>query len=201
MSNTNRIGPKAQRAAETRAALLGEARKLFAAQGFAATGTEAVLAHTTLTRGALYHHFADKQALFAAVCETLHAEGAQTIESAAAAAPNAYEAVIQGSLAFLDFMVRPDVRRILLIDAPSVLGWAQWNEMDRRHGYGLLIEGVEEAVAAGELRGEPDILAVMINGALNQAAVWVGQANEPRALARVKAGFIAWMAALRVRRS
>jgi AcrR family transcriptional regulator len=198
MSNATRIGPKARRAAETRAALLQEAKRLFADQGFTATGTEAILTRTSLTRGALYHHFADKQALFAAVCEALHAEGAQVIQAAASAAPNAYEAVIQGSLAFLDFMVRADVRRILLLDGPSVLGWTQWNEMDRRHGYGLLIEGVEEAVAAGELRGEPDVLAVMINGALNQAAVWVGQTNEPRALPRVKAGFIAWMDALRV---
>lgn len=191
------MGVKAERSAVTRAILLSAARKLFAAQGFAATGTEAILAETGLTRGALYHHFADKQALFAAVCEMLHAEAEQAILTDADAAPDAWQAVMDGCLSFLDFMVRPDVRRILILEAPSVLGWEAWNEMDRRHGFGLLIDGVEEAVAEGSLRGEPDILAVMINGALNYAVVWAGQSNEPRALARLKAGFVGLMESLR----
>lgn len=191
------MGIKAERAATTRAALLAAARKLFAELGFAATGTEAILAETGLTRGALYHHFADKQALFAAVCEELHAEAEAAIVTDAEAAPDAWQAVADGCLAFLDYMVRPDVRRILILEAPSVLGWAAWNEMDRRHGFGLLIEGVEAAVAEGSLQGDPDILAVMINGALNYAVVWAGQSNEPKALARLKAGFLALMTSLR----
>lgn len=193
------MGVKAERAAMTRAALLAAARKLFAYQGFAATGTEAILAETGLTRGALYHHFADKQALFAAVCEELHAEAAVSILVDADAAPDAWQAVVDGCLAFLDFMVRPDVRRILILEAPSVLGWAAWNEMDRRHGFGLLIDGVEAAVAEGSLKGDPDILAVMLNGALNYAVVWAGQSDEPRALARLKAGFLALMTSMRNR--
>lgn len=191
------MGVKAERAASTRAALLAAARKLFTEQGFAATGTEAILRETGLTRGALYHHFADKQALFAAVCEELHGEAEQAILADADAAPDGWQAVTDGCLAFLDFMVRPDVRRILILEAPTVLGWAAWNEMDRRHGFGLLIDGVEAAVAEGSLRGEPDILAVMINGALNYAVVWAGQSQEPRALPRLKAGFVSLMESLR----
>ena len=183
------MGVKAERALATRAALLAAARDLFAADGFAATSTETILAATGVTRGALYHHFADKQALFAAVCESLHAEAEQVIEVNADAAPNAFDALVAGCLSFLDFMIRPEIRRILILDAPSVLGWEAWNEMDRRHGFGLLIEGVQAAVAAGELEGDPLALAVMINGALNYGVVWAGQSDDPEALDRLKSSF------------
>jgi AcrR family transcriptional regulator len=183
------MGVKAERAQVTRATLLRVARELFATQGYAATGTEAILASARVTRGALYHHFTDKQALFAAVCENLHAEAEQAIEADADAAPSAFEGLVAGCLSFLDFMIRPDVRRILILDAPSVLGWETWNEMDRRHGFGLLIEGVEAAVAEGALAGDPLTLAVMINGALNYGVVWAGQSEDPETLGRLKSGF------------
>ena len=113
------MGVKAERALATRTALLAAARDLFAADGFAATSTETILAATGVTRGALYHHFADKQALFAAVCESLHAEAEQVIEVNADAAPNAFDALVAGCLSFLDFMIRPEIRRILILDAPD----------------------------------------------------------------------------------
>ena len=195
------MGVKAERAQATRATLLRVARELFATQGYAATGTEAILASARVTRGALYHHFTDKQALFAAVCESLHAEAEQSIEADADAAPSAFEGLVAGCLSFLDFMVRPDVRRILILDAPSVLGWETWNEMDRRHGFGLLIEGVEAAVAEGALAGDPLTLAVMINGALNYGVVWAGQSEDPEALGRLKSGFVLMIETLKCKTS
>lgn len=191
------MGVKAERALATRTALLAAARNLFATEGFAATSTEAILAATGVTRGALYHHFTDKQALFAAVCESLHAEAEQVIEADADAAPNAFEGLVAGCLSFLNFMIRPEVRRILILDAPSVLGWAAWNEMDTRHGFGLLIQGVEAAVAEGDLAGDPLALAVMINGALNYGVVWAGQSDEPEALDRLKTSFVHMIKTLR----
>jgi AcrR family transcriptional regulator len=191
------MGVKAERAQATRETLLRAARELFATQGYAATGTEAILAAAGVTRGALYHHFADKQALFAAVCESLHAAAGQAIETDADAAPSAFEGLIAGCMSFLDFMIRPDVRRILILDAPSVLGWESWNEMDRRHGFGLLIEGVEAAVAEGALAGDPLTLAVMLNGALNYGVVWAGQSEDPAALSQLKSGFALMIEALK----
>lgn len=191
------MGVKAERALATRAALLTAARDLFAADGYAATSTEAILAATGVTRGALYHHFADKKALFAAVCEALHAEAKQVIETDADAAPSAFDGLVAGCLSFLDFMISPQVRRILILDAPSVLGWEAWNEMDRRHGFGLLIEGVQAAVDQGELAGDPLALAVMINGALNYGVVWAGQSEDPDALDRLKSSFSLMIETLR----
>jgi AcrR family transcriptional regulator len=184
------MGVKAEQAAATRGKLVAVARDLFATQGYAATSTEAILAAAGVTRGALYHHFADKQALFAQVCEDLHAEAEQVIETDAGAQASAFDGLVAGCLGFLDFMVRPDVRRILILDAPSVLGWEAWNEMDRRHGFGLLIEGVREAVAEGTLQGDPEALAVMINGALNYGVVWAGHGEGAEALARLKSSFV-----------
>lgn len=191
------MGSRAEKGLATRQKLVAAARALFADEGFAATGTEAILARAGVTRGALYHHFADKQALFAQVCEDLHEEGEQHILQAADAADGAYEGLVAGCLAFLDFMVRPQVRRILILDAPSVLGWAAWNEIDRRHGFGLLIEGVAAAVEAGELQGDPEILAVLLNGALNYGVVWAGQSEDAATLERLKAGFVAGLEKLR----
>lgn len=192
------MGVKADRALATRARLVAAARELFAREGYGATGTEAILAAAGVTRGALYHHFADKQALFAAVCEDLHGEMEGAIETDADAQASAFDGVVAGCLAFLDFLARPEARRILILDAPSVLGWEAWNEMDRRHGFGLLVQGVSEAVAEGSLAGEPETLAVMINGALNYGVVWAAQDGDGEGLARLKAGFINMMDRLRM---
>lgn len=192
------MGVKADRALATRARLVAAARELFARDGYGATGTEAILAVAGVTRGALYHHFADKQALFAAVCEDLHGEMEGAIEADADAHASAFDGVVAGCLAFLDFLSRPEARRILILDAPSVLGWEAWNEMDRRHGFGLLVQGVSEAVAEGSLAGEPETLAVMINGALNYGVVWAAQDGDGEGLARLKTGFINMMDRLRM---
>ncbi|WP_293407361.1 TetR/AcrR family transcriptional regulator [Phenylobacterium sp.] len=191
------MGVKAQRAAATRTGLVSAARELFAAEGYGATSTEAILAAAGVTRGALYHHFADKQALFAAVCEDLHGEAERVIETDADAQASAFDGLVAGCLGFLDFMADPQVRRILILDAPSVLGWEAWNEMDRRHGFGLLIEGVRAAVVEGSLEGDPEALAVMINGALNYGVVWAGHTEGPEALARLKSSFVETLVRLR----
>ena len=190
-------GSHAERTQRSREALTAAAARLFAEQGFAATSTEAVLAETGLTRGALYHHFRDKRDLFEAVCVGLHEDAAAAISEAAEAKPDLVDGLIAGCLAFVDHVVRPEVRRILLVEAPSVLGWARWNELDRQHGFGLLLEGVREAVAAGALEGDAEVLALMLNGALNQSVMWAGQAEDPGAAPRVKAQFAAVMETLR----
>jgi AcrR family transcriptional regulator len=183
-------GSHAERTQQSREALTAAAARLFAEQGFAATSTEAVLTAAGLTRGALYHHFKDKRDLFDAVCQRLHAETAAALLEAAEAQPDPVDGLIAGCLTFVDRMARPEARRILLIEAPSVLGWARWNEIDRAHGFGLLMAGVREAVAAGALDGDPEIIAHLLNGGLNQGVIWAAQSPDPAAMDRLKAGFV-----------
>jgi AcrR family transcriptional regulator len=190
-------GSHAERTQKSREALTAAAARLFAELGYAATSTEAVLAAAGLTRGALYHHFKDKRDLFDAVCQQLHAETAATLLQAAEAQPDPVDGLIAGCMVFIDHTARPEALRILLIEAPSVLGWERWNEIDRAHGFGLLAAGVREAVEAGALAGDPEVLAHLLNGGLNQAIVWAAQSGDPGAMPRVKAGFVQLMESLR----
>ncbi|MGE0351139.1 TetR/AcrR family transcriptional regulator [Hydrogenophaga sp.] len=170
-----------ERSAHTRAQLLGVARALFAQHGFAATSTEAILAGAGVKRGALYHHFTDKAALFEAVCVELVEEALPAVDAATARAGGALDALIRGSIAWIEFVTRDDVRRILLVDGPTVLGWQRWHALDDRLSVNALRAALRDAISAGELSfdGDPELLTTMTNGALNALALEVGNAVPP----------------------
>jgi len=174
---------KAEKHAATRAALLATARALFAAKGYAATGTEDVVAQANVTRGALYYHFKDKQALFEAVVEQVGQEVLAAIERAAVKAASPVDALVKGSHAFLDACLQPDTRQIYLIDAPSVIGWTRWREIDARHGMGSLRMGIEAALAAlpRSQKLSADALTYLLSGAMNEAALWLAEAENEQA--------------------
>lgn len=170
----------ADRAAQTRARLIETARALFAEQGFAATGTEAILAGAGVTRGALYHHFADKAALFEAICVAMSEGAMAAITAAAMRAESRYAALEAGSLAWIAYMLQPEVRRILVLEAPTVLGWERWNAIDRAHGFQLLRRGIDAALDAGEIAfdGDAESLAVLLNGAMNAVVIHAGAGGD-----------------------
>lgn len=170
------IVKNAERAAATRERLIASARALFAAQGFAGTATEAILEAAGVKRGALYHHFRDKAALFGAVCDQIGAEAGQEVLEAAEAAPTRLDGLIDGSVAWVAFMLRPDARRVLLIDAPTVLGSRRWREIDEASSASYLAPGIAEALDAGEIvfPGPARDLADMLDGALNGLALGLG---------------------------
>ena len=163
-----------QRRLETRAALVSAARGLFATQGYAATGTPEIVAAAGVTRGALYHHFADKAALFATVVEEEHMLLAMAINRAAECEdePGPVKALIAGGDAFIDAMQDLGRRQILLIDAPAVLGRAALDAIDGRHGLRTLVEGVAAAMAAKAIRELPVLpLAHLLNALFDRAAL------------------------------
>jgi len=158
----------------TQRKLIAVARRLFAQQGFAATGTPEIVAATGVTRGALYHHFADKTALFQVVVEEEHALLAMAINGATAGEeePGPVKALIAGGDAFLDAMQDEGRRRILLVDAPAVLGRAAVDAIDARHGLRTLIEGVAAAMEAKAIRDLPVLpLAHLLNALFDRAAL------------------------------
>ncbi len=181
---------QAERHAATRAALITAARQAFADHGYAATGTEAVVRAAAVTRGALYHHFADKAALFAAVFEAVAAEVLAAIEAAATDAPTARDALVRGAEAFLAAVLGPAVRRIYLIDAPAVIGWAQWRAIDGRYAMGSLRRGVEAALAEHPRPGvDAEAATCLLSGALNEAALWLAEADTAEVHDRLAATF------------
>ncbi|GGB58451.1 TetR family transcriptional regulator [Tistrella bauzanensis] len=168
-----------QRSADTRRALIRAARALFAVHGYAATGTPEILARAGVSRGALYHQFPDKAALFQAVLEDAQANIVAAIDRAAHAAPDALHALRAGSRAFVTTATRPDIRQIVLIDGPAVLGWETWRKVDAAHGLGTLVLGLNALADEGRLRPGLSVqaLALMLSGALNEAALGLAAAD------------------------
>ena len=169
-----------ERSTNTQQRLISEARILFAAQGYAATSTDAILQAAGLKRGALYHHFADKSALFEAVCKQICEEAALAIEAAIPAnlALNPKQELLQGSIAWLQFMLKADIRQIMLIDAPTALGWRRWQALEKEWSTASLQNGIEAAMRAGQLQPacSAEIFSTLINGALNALAL---RASDP----------------------
>lgn len=174
----------ATRSAATRSALVAAARPLFAARGFAAVGTEEIVRAAGVTRGALYHQFADKRELFAAVFEEVEREITERIAAGAldAAAGDPLAALAAGTEQFLAASAEPAVQQIVLIDAPSVLGWERWREVGLRHGLGF-VEGVlQAAIEAGQIPAQPTRpLAHVLLGATDEAVLFVARAKDQEA--------------------
>lgn len=191
-----------ERSEATRAQLIATAAELFAARGYAGVGTEDVVRGAGLTRGALYHHFADKRELFAAVHERLEQElitaiGNRLAERSGDIDPG--ELLVFGMHAFLDACLEPAVLRITLQDAPTVLGWPRWREVSERYGLGLTISVLQTAMDAGALRRQdPRPLAHLILAALAEAAQLIAHAPDPAtARAEVEPALLSLLAGLR----
>lgn len=173
---------KVEQGEQTRAALLAAARELFAAQGFAATGTEEIVRRAAVTRGALYHHFADKEAIFRAVFEQIEAEVCGAVLAAAAKGADPVDRLLRGTRAYLDLCTEPTVRRIALQEGPAVLGWETWHEIDSAYFFGILAGGVREAMRAGQLAKQPlEPLTHLLVGAIMQAAMVLARADDVQA--------------------
>jgi AcrR family transcriptional regulator len=172
----------AERAEATRNALVAAARHLFVERGYHETSTEEIVTLAGVgTRGALYHHFTDKRALFVAVFEAveedlLAAVGLQLVE-----APP-LDMLRNGLLAFLDASLTPEVQRILLIDGPAVLGWQEWRAIEARYGLGGIQAMLELAVADGSLPKQPlEVLAHLLLATADEAALFIANAENPPA--------------------
>jgi AcrR family transcriptional regulator len=176
-----------ERSEATRAALIRAARELFGERGYGDVGTEEIVAKAGVTRGALYHQFADKRDLFRAVLEDLEQEvinrlGEQVV--AKATGPGAALAATMG--AWLDVCEEPDVQQIMLLDAPGVLGWDEWREIGQRYALGEAMALLEAAMDEGTVARQPvRPLAHVVVGALDEAALYVARA-EDRATARAE---------------
>jgi AcrR family transcriptional regulator len=175
-------GSKAAQSEATRAKLVKVARRLFAKRGFAAVGTEEIVKKAGVTRGALYHQFSDKKDLFRAVFEQVESEVAHGVAAKALAASDPLDALHTGARLWLDACLDPEVRRIVLLDAPAVLGWDEWREIGARYGLGLLAAAVQGAMEAGAIERQPPMpLAHVMMGALDAAALYVAEADDPEA--------------------
>ncbi|WP_410578903.1 TetR/AcrR family transcriptional regulator [Amycolatopsis sp. lyj-108] len=171
-----------ERSRSTRAALITAARTLFADQGYAAVPADEIVRAAGVTRGALYHHFGDKQGLFRAVIEQIETEITEELRTVLRATEDPWSAALGALSRFLDLCLRPEVVRIALTDAVSVLGWQEWRELENRYGLGLITEILEAAAADGLLIEAPiPELAQLTLSACAEAALMIAHAEDPEA--------------------
>ena len=166
--------------AETTAKLVAAARRSFAERGYAATSMDELCAEAGLTRGALYHHFGGKEGLLLAVAEEMDAEIGARLEAVHAAHEDPWDAFRACCGAYLDMALEPEIQRVLLRDAPAVLGH-RLREIDERSSIGPTRDALAELMALGRVRrADPEALARMLNGAMIDAALWIGTADDPQ---------------------
>ena len=176
------MATKEERAQATRTALMSAARELFTERGYAGVGTEEIVGRAKVTRGALYHHFTDKRDLFRAVHEQMEKEIVDAIAARMDGKADPLELLKTGTRAFLDACMDPAHAQVNLLDAPSVLGWAEWREIDMRYGMGLMTAGLQAGMDAGVLREQPVLpLAHLLLAAMGEAAMMIANSKEPRA--------------------
>jgi AcrR family transcriptional regulator len=172
-----------ERSAATRARLVAAARELFAERPYADVGTEEIVRRARVTRGALYHHFADKRDLFRAVHEQLEAELVDAIakQLAESASADPVEALRTGARTYLDACEDPSFARITLIDAPAVLGWPEWRRIDEEYALKVIVLGLEAAMEAGVFRRRPVLpLAYLMLGTMGEAGLRIANGEGKR---------------------
>ena len=173
----------------TARAVRASAFGLFAEHGYAEVGLERVAEQAGVTRGAVYHHYGSKVGLFTAVVADAQAIVARSV--ADAAPDDGWPALEAGSVAFMRAVVDPAVRRILLVDGPAVLGWGVWRELDAAHAGRQLAEGLG---ALDDLAVEPAAATALLNGAMNEAALWIAAGGDA---AEAERGLLRLIASLR----
>jgi AcrR family transcriptional regulator len=182
-------GIRAERAAATRQLIITTARKLFSKHGYNASPIEQIVEEARITRGALYHHFQDKRDLFRAV---FHAVELELISRAnpvpAEVSVHSWTRFRHRIQTFLDAILRPEFHRILLIDGPAVLGWAEWRALESEYGLGAISKALDAAMREGHVRKQPiPPLAHIILAAIDEAALIIANSVE-RDLARREVG-------------
>lgn len=163
----------------TRHELMDAARDLFTERGYADTPLEEVVQRAGVTRGALYHHFKDKEDLFRAVHNQVAQSVLDSINEAVGRAANPWEGLLFGCRAFLDSCLDPTVQRIMLVDSGAVLGHEHMHGEDENHDLVLIRKGLEGAMEAGLMPRRPaEPLAHLLLGAMHQAAIFIATAPD-----------------------
>jgi AcrR family transcriptional regulator len=167
----------------TRQALLTAGRDIFAREGFQAAGMEAISRAARVTRGAFYHHFEDKKALFDAVVVAMQAEVAQRVERAARTHPKIWDRLRAGIDAYLDSCLEPDYGRIVIQEAPAILGARRYRDIEEAYPLALLIATMKALRRDGEIAFEDtDLLGRMIDAMICRVALMLPEAADPKKL-------------------
>lgn len=165
----------------TAASILDIARALFEENGFAATTMQEVIDRAGLTKGALYHHYPSKMALFEAVYRSVEDSVAEQIARSSATSEDPFEQLVAGCFAYLDCACSHDMHRILRAEGPAALGFSKWQQIDREYGVYRILPFLEQLRSSGVLDlPSVEAFAFQITGAMNEATFWISDHPVPR---------------------
>ena len=196
------MASQAERRAATRAAIIEAGRRLFGRDGFASTSMDRVAAEAGVAKGAVYHHFPTKEAVFEAVFETVSEDLARDVAKASRGAADALAAMVAGTRAYFALCAEGATGQIILRDGPAALGWEKWRAIDAKHFGGMIPKGLEAAMAAGLMPRQPtEPLARLLLGAVTEAAIaCAGQKDIRKAGQAYVKAFASLLEALRTKR-
>lgn len=178
------VSRRAEYSASTKRALVDEALKLFTTQGYGSTSLEAIVTGARVTKGALYHHFSGKQALYEAVFEKIEANASTKVRKALRGSRDPWEKALIGLRAFLDIVQDPGYQRVVIQEGPAVLGYERFREQEERSSYGLVQELVKAVLEESTYDLSPDMLETFSRiffGAISAAGESVSTASNPKA--------------------
>lgn len=173
--------PNRQRSQKTSAQLIAVAKKLFSTRGYSDTSQEEIVRQAGLTRGALYHHFEGKRGLFLAVFEDALAEIANRVNKAEKSTCSTWDNLIACTHEFFAACLDSDLQRIVLIDAPAVLGWDVWRQVDQAKTLDILRSHLKQLLDSKAIHPIPiEPLTHFISGAVNESVLWISGASDPK---------------------
>jgi AcrR family transcriptional regulator len=176
---------QAQRSEVTIAAIMRAARTLFGKRGFAATSIDRIASESGVAKGAVYHHFESKEALFTAVLEAVQADVASAPVPSSASSTDPLDQIAAGVLRYLLATNEPNTRRILLVDAPTVVGWQKWREIDARIFGAGAKAAITYALGANAKASQIDAIVHLLMGSVTEAALVCASSPRPNAQARL----------------
>ncbi len=183
------VGGKGER---TKALILATAEELFASRGYTATSTKQVADEAGLTRGAVYFHFSDKKDLFRAVFEQLELRLMERLAAGALGSTSAWDVLVAGCRVYLDACLEESFSRTVLLDAPSVLGWDEWRELEDQYALGAMKSTIEACIAEGSVHKRPvSPMAQMLLACLTEAGMLIARSNRKRKLRKEMGGAVA----------
>src|SRR5690348_17209522 len=158
----------------TRQALVDSAVELFTKHGYAGTSLDAIARRARVTKGALYHHFSGKQALFEAAFDVVEKAAVGRLSEVVAGDGSAWDRAVRGVELYIQSCLDPSYQRIVVHEGPVVMGWARWRETEDHFSYGLVRTAIESLIDAGEMVDLPvEVTARVLFGALSAGATFI----------------------------
>jgi AcrR family transcriptional regulator len=175
------MATQVERREATRAAILSAAHELFSTRGYAQTAVSDILEAARISRGAMYHHFAAKEDVFAAVFVRTSDEAIRRATARIPSSATPLESLVAGCLGWLRAVDDPEIRQVLLVDGPTALGWERARALEETSSLGVVRASIAASVRSGEMTvPSVDLAARLINAMLTEAALHLSQGKRHR---------------------